>query len=312
MTKKWPVYVADAFAREIYGGNQAGVILLEEKGEFPRESLMCQIAGELKHSETAFVKPVKGGFQIRYFTPAGEVDLCGHATIGAFEVMKQEGLIVPGRFFLKTRAQELSIDVETQGVWMDMASPREGKTFSPQEAARLYEAYGLPPREGVDFTKGNLDRSYRMQPKIVSTGLQDIMLPVKDFRELETACQQEKVVCELSKQYQVVGVHMFCMSNRPGILAECRNFAPLYDIPEESATGTSNGALTWYLHGYGVVGIGQESLFLQGEAMGRPSCIKSRLLLSEEESLEEGNQKPLIRIGGEARISLKGELMYEE
>lgn len=312
MAKKWSVYIADAFAKELYGGNQAGVVILGKEEEFPQDSLMCRIAGELRHSETAFVKSKGMGFEIRYFTPAGEVDLCGHATIGAFEVMKQEGMIELGKFPLKTRAQELFIDVESQGVWMDMASPREGDTFSDQEAAKLYEAYGLAPRAGVDLKGYGPEGICRLQPKIVSTGLSDIMLPVADSGELQRAVQDDSLVCALSEQYQVVGVHMFCMSTRPGILAECRNFAPLYDIPEESATGTSNGALTWYLYGYGAVETGQESVFLQGETMGRPSCIKSRLLFSQGESLRKEKEKPLVRIGGEARISLKGELTYEE
>lgn len=292
----WEIYVADAFAKELYGGNQAGVVLLKDGGDFPTEALMRKVAGEMKHSETAFVKKTgRDAFHIRYFTPAEEVDLCGHATIGAFGVMKREGLIGQGRFCLKTRAQELFIDVEEEEVWMDMARPKELYSFSKEEAKELYQAYGLQ----IPLTEDTL------QPKIVSTGLSDILLPVASSRELANAVQQGEKVCEISEKYQVVGVHMFCISERPGITAECRNFAPLYAILEEAATGTSNGALTWYLHGYGKIAYGQESVFLQGEAMGRASLIRSRLAVSED------GKTPLVRIGGKAQISLKGELFYE-
>ncbi|RJE90405.1 PhzF family phenazine biosynthesis protein [Paenibacillus sp. 1011MAR3C5] len=54
-------------------------------------------------------------------------------------------------------------------------------------------------------------------------------------------------ISKISFDYQVVDYHLFTLDVNPGALAECRNFASLYDIPEESATGTSNGALLCYL-----------------------------------------------------------------
>lgn len=311
MAEGWKLYIADAFAEELYGGNQAGIVLLDEAEDFPQESVMCKIAGELKHSETAFVKRrSKDAFHIRYFTPAGEVELCGHATIGAFEVMKAEGIIQPGAFQLKTRAAELTIDVEPEGVWMDLAAPKEWHTFSWEEAKQLYQAYGLDAARCSE---------QELLPKIVSAGLKDILLPVANTELLQQAKQQEAQVCALSEQYQVVGVHMFCLSRRPGILAECRNFAPRYEISEEAATGTSNGALTWYLYCSGLLAPGEEAVFLQGEAMGRPAKIRSRLEISQAEHAcslakdghsQHERREPRIRIGGGARISLKGVLPY--
>ena len=113
--------------------------------------------------------------------------------------------------------------------------------------------------------------------------------------------QNEARVTELSRKYQVVGVHMFCLSDWEGISAECRNFAPLYAIPEESATGTANGALTYYLYQYGIIEQEKENVFYQGEAMGKPSYIKS--------VIEFKGTQPKVKIGGEAVISLKGELI---
>ena len=75
----------------------------------------------------------------------------------------------------------------------------------------------------------------------------------------------------------------------------CRNFAPLYGIDEESATGTSNGALTYYLYRRGLVSPGKTNLFVQGEAMGKPSKIYSRLTENADGSVS-------IRIGGSAVV----------
>ena len=62
-----------------------------------------------------------------------------------------------------------------------------------------------------------------------------------------------------------------------GYTAHVRDFAPLYGIPEESATGTANAALTYYLQQNGCLGARTACSFLQGEAMGRPSVIASRI-----------------------------------
>ena len=66
------LYVADAFTTRRFSGNQAGVALLGTE-DFPEEGLMRALAGELKHSETAFVRRTgEKSFHIRYFTPAGQ------------------------------------------------------------------------------------------------------------------------------------------------------------------------------------------------------------------------------------------------
>ena len=80
-------YVVDAFTDQPFGGNPAGVVLLESE-RFPEEKLMLQIAAELRYSETAFIRRHSDKeFTIRYFTPKAEVELCGHATIASFYLL---------------------------------------------------------------------------------------------------------------------------------------------------------------------------------------------------------------------------------
>ena len=287
------LYVADAFTTVRFSGNQAGVALLRA-GEFPAESLMRALAGELKHSETAFVKQTgPKAFHIRYFTPVEEVDLCGHATIAAFTVLRDTGAIAPGDYALHTRSGNLEIGVGADAVWMDMAAPQDGRSFSEVEQEELYAAYGLTLA----------DRPEGLEPQAVSTGLMDILLPVKDLETLERAEQNEAQVTRLSEGYNVVGVHMFC-PHTPDAAAHCRNFAPLYAIPEEAATGTSNGALTWYLYRRGLIQAGADNRFVQGEKMGKPSEILSRIT-------EDGSGIK-VRVGGRALLTLKCELITGE
>ena len=287
------LYVADAFTTTRFSGNQAGVALLGA-ADFPAETLMRALAGELKHSETAFVKQTgEKAFHIRYFTPAEEVDLCGHATIAAFTVLRDTGAIAPGDYFLHTRSGDLEIGVGADAVWMDMAAPKDGRTFDEAEQAELYAAYGLTLA----------DRPAGLEPQAVSTGLMDILLPVKDLETLDRAVQNEAEVTRLSRHYDVVGVHMFC-PNTPDAAAHCRNFAPLYAIPEEAATGTSNGALTYYLYRRGLIQAGADNRFVQGEKMGKPSEILSRI-----SGVGDGVK---VRVGGRALITLKCELITGE
>lgn len=281
-------YVVDAFSRAVFGGNQAGVVLPDRELD---DALMRRIAAEFKHSETAFVavEPDQA-VRIRYFTPSEEVDLCGHATIAGFSLLRQIGLLGEGKHLARTRSGDLRVDIEGDTVWMDMAQPKRLHTMDESEARALYEAFGLTTENGIAG----------FAPEIVSTGLADIMLPVRDRGALMAARQNESLVAELSRRYDCVGVHMFCLGDS-SCTARCSNFAPRYGIPEECATGTANGALTYYLYRRGLVTPGQECLFVQGEHMGRPSQVHSRLI--------ETDGGVMIRIGGGAVVSMRCEIM---
>ena len=286
------LYIVDAFTTQRFSGNQAGVALLTSEEPELTDAFCQAVAAELKHSETAFVRPTgPDSFRLRYFTPEGEVDLCGHATIAAFTTLREAEGLAPGTYRASTLAGELNIQVSDQAVWMDMAPPVEGRGFSSEETEELYAAYGL---SAADCPEG-------YAPMVVSTGLQDILLPVSSMEALEKAQQDERAVTELSKRYGVVGVHMFwpCLSEEAS--AHCRNFAPLYAIPEEAATGTSNGALTYYLYRRGKLAAGAENRFLQGEKMGKPSEILSRLT--------EGPDGVQVRVGGRAVLALRAQLL---
>ena len=280
-------FVMDAFSTQLFGGNQAGVALPDRPLS---DDTMRQIAAEFKHSETAFVIVNNdGSVTLRYFTPAGEVELCGHATIASFALLRQEGLLDDGSHIAHTKAADLNIEVSGGAVWMDMAPPQLLRKLTEVEWPELYAAYGLTPD----------DRPDGLTPWIVSTGLADIMLPVADHDTLMRAVQNEAAVTALSRRYDVTGVHMFCLGG-DACTAYCSNYAPLYDIPEECATGTSNGALTYYLYQHGQVKAGEENTFLQGEHMHRPSQIRSRLY--------DTDGAVNVRIGGAAVMSMSCEI----
>ena len=281
-------YIADAFTEELFGGNPAGVVLIPEGADFPAESLMIRTAAELRYSETAFVKRLgERAYHLRYFTPADEVDLCGHATIASFGVLVEEGLIREGDFCnLQTKAGSLQVEIRQGMVFMEMG-----------EAALLGP---VPDFSALARVLGISESDFAMEPAIVSTGLPDILAPIRNRDLLLNMKPDFPAMAELSKELSVVGVHAFCLDPTGGVTAWCRNFAPLYGIDEEAATGTANGALTEYLYRQGILKDEDQPLYLQGESMGRPSKIHGIFSASE---------KPRIRIGGSCRMLAKGELL---
>ena len=308
------MYIADAFTTEKFGGNPAGVVLLKKNEDFPSDEVMRKTAAELRYSETAFIRPlaeselkeilaemtfeeggpsasdIDGGFQIRYFTPADEVDLCGHATIASYRCLTDAGLCETGGTYLnRALAGDLFIDVAGDQVLMDMARPQHISTMrAPEELQELYEVMG------IDYC------DIGMFPQLISTGLPDIIMPVQSRDVLAAIDPDFPALTELSRKYDVVGVHAFALAPEGDkVTAYCRNFAPLYDIDEEAATGTSSGALTYYLVRSGLVK-GDRCLFVQGEKMGRPSQIRS--------AIRRDSNGLQIRVGGSAAILVKGRI----
>ena len=276
-------YILDAFTNQLFGGNPAGVVLLDSES-FPEEKLMLQIAAELRYSETAFIRrDSEKEFTVRYFTPKAEVDLCGHATIASFVLLHHEGL-ASGGCRCHTKAGDLTVEAGEK-VMMQMATPRIVSTI--EDTDELYKALGI--------------NDYRptMPAQIAYSGLNDIMLPLPDVATLQNLKPDMNAIAALTKRYDAVSFHVFAFAN-DGYTAHVRDFAPLYDIPEESATGTANAALTYYLQQCGCLGVEAECAFLQGEAMGRPSVVATQI-----------RKDGTIYVGGTAAIVAKGELFVK-
>lgn len=288
-------YIVDAFTENLFGGNPAGVVILPEGEDFPSDEIMTKTAAELRYSETAFIKRLNDKeFNIRYFTPAAEVELCGHATIGSFKALLAGGYIEDNQTYINhTLSGTLNIDVKNGFVLMDMAAPVKIGEISEHEKLReLYDIMGLD----YDAEKAE---GVSMIPQLISTGLPDIMMPVSSLEVLDRIEPDFPVLSKLSERYEVVGVHAFTV-NCDDATCHVRNFAPLYDIDEEAATGTSNGALTYYGYLNGFVKSGDDCRFIQGEKMQRPSAILSHI--------EADGDNCSIQVGGSAVILAEGDI----
>lgn len=298
-------YIVDAFTDRPFGGNPAGVVLLENAA-FPDECLMLQVAAELRYSETAFVRFThaithsnNNTFEahVRYFTPKAEVELCGHATVATFALLHRLGL-ADGHCLCHTLAGDLEVEAGNR-VMMQMAAPRIVETIADTEA--IYKALGLNSSE---FKIQN--SKFDLPVQIAYSGLNDLIIPVPDVATLNALQPDMEAIASISKERHAVSFHVFALPtnalthshiNTLPITAFVRDFAPLYDIPEESATGTANAALTHYLSVNGVIPSQGDFSFLQGEAMGRPSVVATRIT-------PDGT----VYVGGTAAIVAEGEL----
>ncbi len=261
------VYIIHSFAKTKDGGNPAGVVL---ESDNLSEKEMQHIANKVGFSETAFVqKSERASFRVRFFTPNGEVDLCGHATIAVFSLLAYQKKITTGEYTQETKAGILKVECRTDGtVFMSQSFPEFYEIIDKNEIAASLNI-------DVNMIAGNLP------VQIVSTGVRDIFIPVNTIETLCSIQPNFEAVKEISKRYNVIGYHVFTKETKFNSTAHCRNFAPLYDIPEESATGTSNGALSCYLYKYRVITEQELSkvIFEQGYSMGKPSEIFGSLYI---------------------------------
>nr|MCR5481426.1 PhzF family phenazine biosynthesis isomerase [Clostridia bacterium] len=139
-------YIADVFTETKFGGNPAGIILIDEGKDFPDPELMKKASAELRYSETVFVKKLDSStFHLRYFTIEDEIELCGHATIGAFALMARKGIIRRnGEYTARTLSGDLEIKLQEGFVMMEVGRPKVLRRIEMKdETLELYKIMGL-------------------------------------------------------------------------------------------------------------------------------------------------------------------------
>lgn len=133
------IYQVDAFTRVPFKGNPAAVCILPEARD---EKWMQNVAKEMNLSETAFLLQQDDGYSLRWFTPAVEVDLCGHATLASAHILWETGQLPAGRQArFHTRSGLLTAEQEGDWIMMDFPAKPEEPVEMP---AGLIEALGVP------------------------------------------------------------------------------------------------------------------------------------------------------------------------
>jgi len=275
-----------AFTYKGKGGNSAGVVLIKDS---LTDDQMQKKATEVGFSETAFVKKINGNkFHIRFFTPKCEVDLCGHATIASFYYLATNNLIEAhdGKWsgLQTTKVGNLNIEVNYINNKIDMVCMQQSQ---PEEFGEVLDFKAIGDSLNIPEEYIRL-KDYKINPRIISTGLKDILIPIKSREILNNIKPDFDKISHLSLLNQSVGYHLYTIDQGK---IYTRNFAPQVGINEECATGTSNGALIYLLS---TEGITDEADIFQGEAMGQTSLIHSKAV--------HLMNKYIIKVGGKATL----------
>ncbi len=136
----YPIYIVDAFAERPFQGNPAAVCPLDRPAD---PGWMQHVAAEMNLSETAFTVPNATGFDLRWFTPRVEVDLCGHATLATAHLLWQKGLAPPGGpIHFQTRSGQLTCALSGGRIELDFPAEPEHEVAALRELA---EALGAKP-----------------------------------------------------------------------------------------------------------------------------------------------------------------------
>lgn len=274
------VALVNSFTIDGKGGNPAGVVFNSEQLSDVQKLKIAQAVG---YSETAFVSSDnEADFEVSFFTTTGEVDFCGHATLAAFSLMFQKGIISNDSYVQRTKAGLLSVTIESNGmVVMNQQLPQKLDCFSYQEISNII---------GIE---SNLLESTKLPIEVISTGLPDVIIPVpKGY--LDTIEPNDQLIADFCQRHKVVGFHVFELCDQESQLtASCRNFAPLFGISEESATGSSSGALACYLTEH--LSLDGDYVFEQGRVMNCTSLITA--------SVKSNNSAiTSVKVGGFASI----------
>jgi PhzF family phenazine biosynthesis protein len=210
------IFQVDAFTNKPFSGNPAGVCVLPEPQDI---GWMQNVAREMNLSETAFLHRQEDGYNLRWFTPAVEVDLCGHATLASAHVLWEAGHLVPGeqaRFH--TRSGLLTADRRRDWIEMNFpAKPEEPASAPPG----LLEALGVPAKY---IGKSHYDY-------LVEVDSEEIVRKAQpDFTLLAKTPARGVIVTSLasSKDFDFVS----------------RFFAPQVGIDEDPVTGSAHCCLS--------------------------------------------------------------------
>jgi PhzF family phenazine biosynthesis protein len=211
---KLPLYQIDAFTSQMFCGNPAAVVLLDD---WLPDRVLAAIAAENNLAETAFVVPRGDVLPLRWFTPTVEVDLCGHATLAAAHVLFQYSFPSAKRLTFGTRSGNLIVTRDGEVLSMDFPS-RPGKPIEITDT--LISILGIRPSEAYMA------------------------------RDLLAIFESESQIRDFQPNFQrIASLDAFAVIvSAPGDAEDYvyRFFAPRQGIPEDPATGSANSTLVPY------------------------------------------------------------------
>ncbi|MAI30983.1 MAG: oxidoreductase [Rhodopirellula sp.] len=211
-------FIVDAFTDHPFSGNPAAVVLLSQ---WPDDTWLQNIAMEMNLSETAFVVPIQGGFDLRWFTPTVEVDLCGHATLASAFAMIHAGL----------REEKSGMDFAT----------RSGVLSAVAHGDRIQLDFPLKP-ESPTPPPTDLLEGLSVRPAYVGKSEYDYVVEVETEDELRSLTPKFDQLAKLDCR----GIIVTSTSTNPEFDFLSRFFGPAVGVDEDPVTGSAHCCLAHY------------------------------------------------------------------
>ena len=294
MKRFYTTYLVSAFSDRSFMGNSTGVVI--DDGRLT-DSDMINIAKDINQSVLVVVRELdRDRFLTRFFTPKGEINLCGHATVATFYALAENEYIKSQESGIKkiiqhTKIGKIPVELEysnskIKNVYMNLDIKLKEEFKNVERVLRI-----------LDLEEENIGLSISESSKVekISTGTCDILVPVKDEKTLSSIKHDKKEALELSDMEDIISIHVF--TTEDGIEIKQRTFSPIIGEDEEFGSGTSTAATMHYLNANKIT----ESKFIsaiQGDYIGRISKVSA--------SLTEKENK--IRVGGRAYVFMNGVL----
>lgn len=290
------IHTVDVFAQKPYTGNQLAVF---HDASDLSDGEMLALTRETNFSEATFIESSTtstGGYDVRIFDPAEEIPFAGHPTLGtAFVIREYLRDDRPDELTLNLDIGQITVWVEEddsghEDFWMQQIQPTFGDRFS---AATLARVLGLDTADVVD--------AYPVQ--LVSTGLPTVIVPLESLDAVRRAETRTDPYYEhLIEPYGNLNVLVFTPETHEDNDVNVRVFADCAGVPEDPATGSSNGCLAAYLVEYEYFDADEVRITVeQGYEMNRPSLLRLRASKSRE-SID-------VRVGGRVIPVLEGRLV---
>lgn len=264
-------FITDVFTNRKYGGNPLATFI---DCESMSNQEMQQIAKEINFSETTFITsrhPKEGGYDVRIFTPNAEVDFAGHPTLGTAYIIREKLRLTTGNeVALNLRGGRIPVMFnETSGqatkLWMKQVAPKFGNRAELSTLARI-----------LGIAESDIDPNLPIEE--VSTGFPTLIVPLASSAALKRIKINKD---EYSVFTNDAWAKIILVFSQPGYENDqdisVRVFADFYGIPEDAATGSSNGSLAAYLANHKMLGTPNiDTNVGQGYEMGRPSTLALR------------------------------------
>ncbi|WP_440970087.1 PhzF family phenazine biosynthesis protein [Peribacillus frigoritolerans] len=257
--------IVDVFSNGKYTGNQLAVF--KNAGNIPDKE-MQQIAKEINFSETTFIlsdSKNDGGYDVRIFTPNEEVPFAGHPTLGTAYIIQNEVLEAPlDNIILNFKGGQITVSFNNQEelLWMKQNQPTFGRILDTDKISEV-----------LNIHKENIDDGFPIQE--VSTGLPVLVVPLKSLEAVKKVKINREKYFELIEHMDAKAIMVFSPETYDSKNdLNVRDFADYYGIPEDAATGSSNGCLAAYLVKYGYFERSEIDIRVeQGYEIERPSLL---------------------------------------